>query len=266
MPRHRVDVSRRLPATRHAVWEAWADPQRLAGWFVDEADARLDAADRVRWTWTEFELTVVYDVVDVEPPHRFELRAEMPDGSERSLRIELTASGPARTDVRVAQWGFGDAEEARAARSGWQISLELLALFLGRYQDRRRRSFLLMAPVQASPAAIRQLYRTGPGLGAWLGSSDGLPAEGESFRVALDAGGSITGRVLRATDREAAVTWDEIQGALELKAFPGPDGLVAAIRVSSWDEKGDLEEQRAVMAAAFDRLLEHDREAAHKPI
>jgi uncharacterized protein YndB with AHSA1/START domain len=262
MTTHRVDAKRRVNAPVEAVWEAWADPERLAGWFVDGADARLDAAERVRWTWTEFALTVEYDVVAVDPPHGFQLRMAMPDGSERSVRVELEGKGRGETDVRVAQWGFADAEEARAARSGWRISLELLARFLEQYPERRRRSFLLMAPVPASPATLRHLYRTGPGLASWLGAAEDVPAEDGVFRVRLDAGGSISGRVLCLTEMEAALTWDEIDGILEMKAFPGPDGLVVALRVSSWAEEGDIEEQRAILAGAFDRLLGRARESA----
>ncbi|NIQ56900.1 MAG: hypothetical protein GWM92_07025, partial [Gemmatimonadetes bacterium] len=105
----------------------------------------------------------------------------------------------------------------------------------------------------------------GSGIASWLGATDALPGEGERFRIRLDAGGTITGRVLRVTEHEAAITWDEVEGVLELKVCPGPDEVFVALRVSSWSREKDLAEERAVLSGALDRLLERARELTREP-
>lgn len=261
MPAHGVEIRRRLPFPRDVVWEAWADPAQLAGWFVDEADARIDRQSQVTWTWSAFGLRSIYDVVEARSPDAFELRSAAPEGEGHSVRVELHEGDAGGTELLLSQWDFPDADRAAAGRSGWEIALALLDLYLARYRGATRRSFLLMAPVEATREAVRALYRTRSGLASWLGASDGLPAEGESFVIRLDADGDLSGRVLRATEYETAVTWEEIDGALELKVFPGPEELIAALRVSSWSGR-DPEQELAILEAAFDRLLERARQPA----
>ncbi len=71
--------------------------------------------------------------------------------------------------------------------------------------------------------------------------------------------------MLRVTEHEAAITWDEVEGVLELKVCPGPDEVFVALRVSSWSREKDLAEERAVLSGALDRLLERARELTREP-
>lgn len=34
-----IDTSIRIKSTLQRVWEAWADPQQLANWFIDRAES-----------------------------------------------------------------------------------------------------------------------------------------------------------------------------------------------------------------------------------
>jgi len=69
-------------------------------------------------------------------------------------------------------------------------------------------------------------------------------------------GGSLTGRLLADSGRELAVSWDEIDGALEIKAFDmGPNGRAVCLRGCGWgmgpDEARRIESE---MEAALERL------------
>jgi hypothetical protein len=78
---------------------------------------------------------------------------------------------------------------------------------------------------------------------------------GESYSLELQEGGKASGRILAKTNRETALSWDEIHGVLELKAFSmGPQKFLC-VRGCGWglprEKAGELE---GLMERALDRL------------
>lgn len=249
----RIEAEIEAPAER--VWEAWADPVRLARWFVDEARGRIGESDTVTWIWEEFGLEVEHEVAEVEPGRRFELRARGPGGA-RATEVVLMEGDGSSTRVRIMESGFG-AAEGEGTRSGWQMALATLKLYVEEYFDHDGRAVLVMAETGAAPDEIRAMHRTGDGLARWLGAGGPLPDEGGPVALAHDTGLRVTGRVLRHTDTETSLRWQEVDGLLELKQFPGPVGRMVALRAFSWAPKEAVDPStlRGQLSDALDRLV-----------
>lgn len=290
-----IRLETEIRAAPSEVWDAWADPDRLAGWFVDRAEGEPVPGTSYLWFWDDFGMEVPVEVVEAVPGERLVLRTDM--GAEASL-LEITLRGEGgRTRLRLVQSGFdtppGD-PGIEGVRSGWTLALGLLRLYLERWPDRVRRELFLTREGSFGPADLAPLQRTAEGLERWLvadGAEDveaGLPEPGDvearafgageveagtsetaSVVLTLVDGTSLTGRVLAASDTEAVLSWDEIEGAVELKSYPagppeegasghdaGESRWTAALRVSTWsEEEGVLERVRPGLVAALDRLV-----------
>ncbi len=250
-----IRIEAEIEASADRIWEAWADPVRLARWFVDEARGRIGEADTVTWIWEEFGLEVEHEVAEVEPGRRFELRARGPGGA-RATEVVLVDEGGGSTRVRIMESGFGGEDEG--TRSGWQMALAALKLYVEEYFDRDGRAVLVMAESDASPDEIRAMHRTGAGLARWLGAGGPLPGEGGPVALSHDSGLRVTGRVLRHTDTETSLRWQEVEGLLELKQFPGPEGRMVALRAFTWAPAGAVEPStlRRQLSEALSRLAD----------
>lgn len=248
-----VDI--RIQAPPERVWEAWADPVRLARWFVDEARGRIGESESVTWVWEEFGLEVEHDVVAVEPGRRFELRARGPEGV-RATEVVLVGQDGGTTRVRVMESGFGD-PTAEGIESGWQLALAALKTYVEEYWDRHARSVLVMDHTGAHSDAVRSMHRTEAGLARWLGSGGPLPEAGGPVALAHEDGLRVTGSVLRHSATETSLRWQEIDGVLELKQFPGPEGRMVALRACSWAPDGAIDPSaiRDRLARALGRLV-----------
>ena len=259
MEDRRVEAEATVEATPERVWEAWASPRHIARWFVDEAKGTIGRSRSVTWIWREFGLEVVYEVVEVEPRKRLVLRASMPDGRAHEIETTLVAEDGGRTTIRVVQSGFEPGEEgdeaAEAGRSGWVLALAVMREYVEKHWGEERGGLLLMRPTRIALTELRRLLRTEAGLSLWLTRAGALREEGSAVALRLRGGGEITGRVLRVTRDEAAVSWEEVNGVLELKTFPGDRGRTAALRVTCWgDPPASLEREQRALEAALDRL------------
>jgi hypothetical protein len=85
-------------------------------------------------------------------------------------------------------------------------------------------------------------------------------------KLELIGGRTLTGRVLARSSREVIVGWDELEGTLELKAFPlGPHGRALALRAASWatQQPPGVAELEAWMTTACAALAESLAPIAH---
>lgn len=247
-----VTAETRIRAPTERVWAAWAEPQRLASWFVDEARGRIGQDPRITWIWEQFGLEVESEVTEVDPGRRFVLRVGGPDGV-RSTEILLVEGDADSTKIRVTERGFGI--DPDVVRSGWEMALAVLKVYAEDYWGRSLRSVLVMAETASDPSRILSMFQSAQGLAAWLGDGGPMPAEGESVDLRHGSGLAVTGRVLRHTGLETSLRWHEIDGILELKQFPGPEGRIVALRAFSWADPGvDPVHLRALLSDALDRL------------
>ena len=249
----RIEAEITIEAPTEAVWEAWADPERLASWYVDQAEGRIGRDREVTWTWGQLGMAIEYDVVEVEPGRSFVLRTETQEGV-RGTEVRLVSEN-GRTRGEVVESGF-DGDPA-PIRSGWQMALGLLKVYVEVHYGRPVRSVLVMGKTEAAPEEIVALQRTEEGLARWLESATPVPEEGGAVRFELEEGVTLDGQVVRRTATETSLTWPEIQGVLELKQFPVGSDYAAAFRAFTWaDERDlDLEELQELLSSALSRFV-----------
>lgn len=252
----RIEADIAVNGPPEMVWEAWANPVHLARWFVDEARGRIGEDERVTWIWEQMGVELEYEVVAAEPGRRFELRAGTPDGGTRITEVALGSDEDGATRVRVAESGFG--VDAGAVRSGWKMALGLLKVYVEDYWDWDVRSVVVMGKAEGTPDEILALQRTADGLDRWLDIDGALPEEGERVRLDFEEGLVLEGRVLRRTALETSLTWPWIQGVLEIKQFPVPDGRAAALRAFTWADESevDLAALQEALTPVLARFLE----------
>lgn len=243
------------------VWEAWADPARIADWFVERAVGRATDGGRVTWAWDRFGLEIEQEVLVADPPRRLLLRARDPDRGTSVLEVVLEGDG-GQTVVRVVQSGFGGGPDADAAAegvdSGWAIALGLLRLYMERWYGRVRSELMVLRPVPAACAAVAPYFRDPARLAEWLTAPPDVGDAAPPPRLELRDGRTITGEVLIDAGSEQLREWRQVGGALELKAFPtGDGGCTAGVRATSWQlSQTELQAWKPYFDAAVERLAD----------
>lgn len=251
----------RTTATPRQVWEAWTDPQKIAQWFVDRAAGEPKVGTTFTWFFDKFNYTMPYEVLEAVPDERFTLYWSGAGSAYPPGIIEVTIEREGGTTiVRLVNSGFREDakwdEEYQGTVSGWQMALAILKHYLENYFGQPKTLILIMRPAQFSYELLMPFYVTAPGLAQWLATSGSIGKLGERYELALRDGGKMAGRVLAITRSEVALSWEEIQGALELKAFSmGPGKRMVGIRGLGWNmEPARAEELERRMGAALERL------------
>ncbi len=255
--RHRgrqLVLEMRTKATPEQVYEAWADPEKIAHWFVDSARGKAEVGSIFTWVFEKFGYEIPYEVVAAEPGRRFALGGEAPRSGPFLLEVTIAREG-GETLVTLVNSGFLDGtewdEEFEGIVSGWTNALAVLKHYLENYPDRKKTSILVMHPATCELSNLLPFYSTAEGLDRWLTTSASIGGGvGATCALRLPGGGSLTGRLLSKTRWETAISWEELDGVLELKGFRFPGmGRVVAARVVSWNLTSDR-------AAAIERLLQ----------
>jgi uncharacterized protein YndB with AHSA1/START domain len=227
----------RTKATPEQVWEAWADPEKIAQWFVDRASGEAKAGSVVTWFFDDFGFQLPYTVLEAEPGKSYVLKWEPPGGPAGIHEVRIEREG-GETVMRLIESGFKEGtewdEEYEGVNSGWKNALAILKLYLENYFGRGRRVALVMRPASFEYAQIAPYFEGERMLAAWLTRSGAIGRVGEKCDLVLRDGGQLTGEVIARTGREAALSWREIEGVLELKAFSMGPQRFAGVRVMSW--------------------------------
>jgi uncharacterized protein YndB with AHSA1/START domain len=252
-------VQMRTRATPEQVYEAWADPEKITHWFVDSAkvdtaSGKAEPGAIFTWAFEKFGYEIPYEVVAAEPGRRFALGGEHPKSGPFLLEVKIEREG-GETLVTLVNSGFLDGsewdEEYQGIVSGWTNALAVLKHYLENYAGRRKTAILAMQPAACDFPSLLSFYSTAQGLDRWLTTSASIGGGvGAACSLRLHGGDSLTGSVLSSTRWEVALSWDEIDGVLELKGFRFPGmGPVVAARVVSWS----ISPERA---AAIERRLQ----------
>jgi len=247
-------------APRDRAWGAWTDPDRLSGWFTDRVKGRAERGATFTWIFDRFRSEFPYEVVEAVPPERLILRGAPPGRPPYVLEVVLEPTEEG-TLISVINSGFSvgteNDEEFEGVRSGWKMALSILKEYLEHHDDEAKTIFFAMQPAAFEYSEIQPYFREPAGLAAWLTRSGGIGEEGERYEVVLRDGALMSGRVLCSTGREVALSWDELHGVIELKAFSlGPRTRAVCVRGLGW-ELGEEAAQliETSMAAAIDRLV-----------
>lgn len=259
----------RIDASPQAVWEAWANPEKIARWFVDRAEGEMEAGATVTWVFEQFDYRLPVEVYEAVPGERLAFGGEAPGRPTALQEVTVRREGGS-TVLRLVNSGFleGDDwdEEMEGVDSGWEMALATLKHWLENHRAGRRDHRLLVRSAGAfAYDDVRQLYTTRHGLESWLAASAELPdgplvagARCTLELEALDGGGSapaLEGRVLAASDRELLLSWPAIDGVLGLKAFRFGEGRAVALDLNAWPlPAAEGAKVETALSAAVDRL------------
>jgi len=238
-----------------AVYEAWADPEKFAGWFVARAEGHALPGATVRWTFDDFGLELPVKVVEALPGQRLVFRDEAGSKAARVTEITISRDGD-ETLVELVNSGFPEVaefdEHFEGCVRGWKIALATLKHYVERQAGRQRTNLLVMRPAGFEYDDLVPLYTTADGLARWLSDF------GELGDLQLKWGARMSGPVHARSDPELLVGWTEINALHTLKAFPlGPgQGRAVALQVNAWDLPADQADGlRGELDAALDRLV-----------
>ena len=258
-----------IDATPEDVWDAWAEPEGIARWFVDRAEGRMEAGATVTWIFETFGYRLPIEVYEAVRGRTLVFGGEPPDRPPALQEVHVRQEGGS-TLLRLANSGFleGDEEGFAGVDSGWEMALATLKHQLERYPGRSRLHHFVMRPARFEYEDVVPLFTTAEGLDRWLATGvEVAPAPAEpGSRVTVPASdelpAGLRGEVLARTPWEVLLSWPEQDGVLGLKAFKmGPERAVA-LDFSSWPEKGAEagvgeavgEELRTALDRAVERL------------
>lgn len=250
----------RTGATPEQAWDAWADPEKIAAWFVDRAVGKATPGSIMTWYFDDFGFAQPLKVMDAIRGERFVLKWEPPEGDPGILEVEIAREGGV-TVVRLVNSGFREGaqwdDEYQGTASGWHMSLAILKHYLENFAGQRKTSALLFTPAAFQYAELLPYFQDESKLTQWLTKSGSVGKLGDSVRLDLLDAGRLTGSVLAVTAREVTVSWEEIGGTLEFKAFPMGPQRAAGLRVMSWKLGATATaELETKLQASVDRLAQ----------
>ena len=255
----RLEKEIRIHAPAERVWEAWADPVKISQWFVDRAEGFAETGATIQWFFDFFNFKMAYHVLRSERGKSYVIRwADAPTGRDPGL-FELTlAHAGGETTLRLVESGFREGaewdEEYEGVSSGWTMSLAKLKEYAEHYYGQPRKTWMLLREAEYTAERNVPLQRTAEGLARWLTRSGSVGAVGETCRLALQSGETVSGRVLALSKSETCVSWDEVRGTLEFKAFAMGPKKVIGLWGSAWaDGAARLEAAKPAMETALER-------------
>lgn len=243
------------------AFDAWTEGNHLAQWYCDKVNGWPGLGSKVTMTWERFGYSSKYTITEIKPPTRLVYKCVIPGLGTQTITVSIRNYG-AGSRVEVCETGPGaeGAEGAGDANSGWQMSLAALKIYLEKYWGKKRRNFFVLTGSGYDKEQLMRYYQTEDGLGSWLTDSGTIGDVGTPVNLVLRTGNSLTGEVLVVTDHELIVSWNEIQGYLEMKSFEvNADRKAICLRGSSFDPNlsdADLKAIEADMTKALNRL--HD--------
>jgi uncharacterized protein YndB with AHSA1/START domain len=239
-----IRTSTRIKTSPTRAWEAWADPQKIASWFVDRAEGEARPGAVMTWFFDTFNYRQPVPIVEATPGETFVVGSgDAPGPQGHPYLMEITISKEeGDTVVRLVNSGFSEDarfdDEYDGVVSGWQMALATMKHWLERFPDSPRRHVFVMEPSSFTYESLRPLYSTVDGRRLWLEPPICTEAE-----------------VLADTGREVLLACDVPDGVLGLKAFRmGPQQMLA-LDFNTWAESpGDLDGTERTLRQALQRL------------
>jgi uncharacterized protein YndB with AHSA1/START domain len=238
-----IDTTIRLKTTPMRAWQAWADPQQIANWFVDRAEGEGRAGNSVRWFFDTFGYQMDIPVVESEPGKTFVTAGDDgPDGLPYLMEITITKDG-GETVMNLVNSGFADDpkkdDNFEGTVSGWAHALATMKVWLEQYPMRTRHHDLVVRPVPHTVQQLRPFYATVEGRAKWM-----PPDLAHTGEVLCDSGPEV---LLAAPERD---------GVIALKSFAWSTGRMLGVDVSVWPAAdAATEDAKARINRALDRLV-----------
>jgi uncharacterized protein YndB with AHSA1/START domain len=237
-----IDTTLRIKSTPQRVWEAWADPQHIANWFVDRAEGEGRAGNTVTWFFDTFGYEMKIPVTESEPGKTFVTAGQDgPDGMPYLMEITISQEG-GETVMHLVNSGFSEDpkkdDSYKGTVSGWAHALTTMKVWLERYPTRRRHHDLVVKPVPHTVEQLRPFYATLEGRAKWM-PPDVLH----------------TGEVLCDSGPEVLLSAPSVDGIVALKSFAWPGGRMIGVDLSVWPaDNVAIEDAKPRLTRALDRL------------
>ncbi|KXK55970.1 MAG: hypothetical protein UZ07_CHB004001738 [Chlorobi bacterium OLB7] len=123
---HTVQVQRTVSGAVEDVWQAWADPIKIAHWFTEEAEQDLRVGGRYRNSDGD-----EGEYLEVQPPNRLKFTWEQPDYAPGSIvTVELSAGEQEKTTVVEVLHQQVHCDDADDLQTGWQWALDSLQRYM----------------------------------------------------------------------------------------------------------------------------------------
>ena len=212
-----------INSTPSKIFQAWSDPDHIARWFTDAVSGWPGVGSTLTFSWKNFGFSVEYKLAEMRPDTRLVYKTRLPGVGTQVLTVVLARRAP-KTIVTLSESGpenhKSDPKES-GVDSGWEMSLSLLKYYVEKQFGRDRETFFAMLPAHFEFPVLRNLFTTAEGLNSWINLESAPPEKvGDEVKLRLDDGSHISGTVLALTHHEMSLSWDEIDGYLELKSFP----------------------------------------------
>ena len=224
---------------RETVWKAWSRLNQLTAWYAPAAAGDLTDGSQLVLSWGDLDVSLRLDVEAVQPPHHFELGADLGAGRQQQS-VFLVDRGP-QTLVEVIHRGRLDHFMADGIQAGWKTQLELLRLYLERYPNHPRGYLAEKAAVEA-PFDSVFAHLVSPDLtSVWLGGIDQPLAERGQPVVLRNQTLRFSGEVISFEEPfEIAVHFPAERAALRVRQVPVDrrDGgcKMIVVELSLWGE------------------------------
>lgn len=215
-PVHTVRREIVIEAPPERVFDAWADPEEIARWYVERQVGDPRADGRIVWFITCEDLDGEGEplaVRIVERGRRLVLENVGPEpwrGTVMDLELVPEGSG---TRVAIEQRGFSEPlrEFAPVVASGWACTLAILREYLERHAGEPRRTAEAKREASPDPAAVAEALASADAIARWAGEAPE--------------------RVLATTPHGAVVTFPGRPGVFTLMGFGG-----ATVWYTGWGE------------------------------
>jgi uncharacterized protein YndB with AHSA1/START domain len=246
-----IDTEIRIKNSPMRVWQAWADPEHIANWFVDRAEGSAQPGEVMTWYFDTFKYRQPVPIIEADPGRTLVIGSgdqPGPQGLPYLMEITITAEG-GTTTMRLVNSGFSEDanfdDEYGGVVSGWKMALATLKQWLERYPDKRRTHRIVMQPAPYTPETLRPWFHTIDGRKQWIG--DIVPADSQ---------------ILADTGREVLLQWAEQDAVVGLKAFKMGPARMLALDVSTW---APTPEPLIGVAPELERALSKLTIALHRP-
>jgi uncharacterized protein YndB with AHSA1/START domain len=107
-----VRAEMRTTAAPEKAYEGWADPEKIAHWFPDKAEGRMESGATITWIFDRFNYRIPYDVLIAQPVRKLVIRWNAPVAGMNPGILEVAiAKEGGETAVRLVNSGFGEGAE-----------------------------------------------------------------------------------------------------------------------------------------------------------
>ncbi len=250
-----------IDSTPDVVFAAWADPRKIARWFVDAASGECRSGSVMTWRFDSMGFDLPVLIVEAVPGAKLLIAGEVP-GRPPVLQEVLLEKRAGGTHLCLLHSGFGEGAQAddeyEGVDSGWRMALATLKHVLEKHRRGARTHVLRMHPARFEYEDVVPLYFTEEGLASWLGDAVSLAGrrvrQGARISRELGSAGRLAGHVVAHSRREVLFSWPQRDALLTLKAFSlGPAGRALALDYNAWT---DANPSRTEIESCLDSALE----------